>query len=66
MTKSELLKRIEDHKASLESLQAFMVDLGEEEVIQVPDAGDVLSHLHSAVDYLTVNLEQISNRVRMS
>jgi len=66
MTKDEIIAGIEEQQDALEKLRIFLELLRPEELFAQVFIHGVMGFLLTAVDYLTVNLTEIKNRVRIS
>ena len=66
MTKDEIIDGIDNQLECLERVRAFLDLLRPEDLVTQIFAHSVMGFLITAVDYLTVNLNEIKNKVRMS
>ncbi len=66
MTKEEIIAGIDEQMEALERLRIFLMSLRPEDLIVQAFTHGVVGFLLTAVDYLSVNLEEVKNRVRMS
>ena len=66
MTKDEIIAGIDQQTASLAELSEFLESLRPEDMVAQHFLHGAMGFLLTAVDYLSTNLEEIQNRVRMS